>query len=334
MIHCWNQGQWTALQRARAVPQTLLLAGPRGLGKSAFARTLAKAILCPVHPAGGLACGDCTSCRLFEAGSHPDYRLVEPLTGEASEDTADTDAVTVGSSRFIRIRQIRELDDFLELSAHLAGYKVVIIQPADRLHPSAANALLKTLEEPPGHTVFVLVSDSPQRLPPTVRSRCFRLTFAVPDKQTALDWLRRAGIEESEALLAQAGNAPLVAAEMANGEYWRSRPGLLDALAKPEPTVGDILSTISTDQVSPFLAHLHRWCYDLVSFQLTGRLRYNPDHASALAGIAAKTDLFRLLDLMHEIVAAVRSQEHPLNPRLVIEQLGIRYHRSLVSQNP
>ncbi|HTT37476.1 MAG TPA: DNA polymerase III subunit delta' [Burkholderiales bacterium] len=334
MIHSWNQERWAALQRARALPQSLLLAGPRGLGKSEFARTLAKTILCPAHPPGGLACSDCASCRLFDAGSHPDFRLVEPSSGEGSGDNADADAVVTASSRFIRIRQIRELDDFLELSAHLGGHKVVIIRPADRLHPSAANALLKTLEEPPRHTVFVLVSDNPQRLPPTVRSRCFRLTFAVPEKQAALDWLRRAGIKEEETLLAQAGNAPLAAADMADGEYWRSRPALLDALARPQASVGDVLSSISTDEVGPFIAHLHRWCYDLVSFRLTGRLRYNPDHASALAAIASNMNLFRLLDLMRELVSAVRWQEHPLNPRLVIEQLGIRYYRSLASQHP
>ena len=334
MIYPWNQGVWEALQRARVQPQALLLTGPRGVGKSAFAQALAKAILCPAHAPGTLACDRCTSCRLFDAGTHPDYRLVEPINGEAAEETADISAAPKGSSRFILISQIRELAGFVELSAHLAGHKVVIIQPADKLHPSAGNALLKTLEEPPRRTVFVLISDHPQRVSSTVRSRCFHLTFAVPEKQIALDWLHRAGIEEPEVRLAQAGYAPLAAAGMESGDYWRSRRVLLELLGRPDAPLADVISKTPTDQVGPFLAHLYRWCYDLISARLTGHLRYNLDFVTALSRGAANADVFRLLDLMNEVVSALRSQEHPLNPRLVMEQLTIRYRRSLTSENP
>ena len=118
------------------------------------------------------------------------------------------------ASRTIVVAQVRELGDFLAVTSHLGGHKVVLIQPAERLHPSAANALLKTLEEPRARTVFMLVSDRPQQLLPTVRSRCFRIDFPVPERGEALDWLKANSVREPEIALAQAGFAPLAALEL------------------------------------------------------------------------------------------------------------------------
>ena len=127
--------------------------------------------------------------------------------------------------------------------------KVVLIQPADRLHPSAANALLKTLEEPRPGTTFILVSDRPQRLPATVRSRCFRVDFLAPQPQAATEWLRAKGIRDPEIALAQAGFAPLAAEELEQSGFWGRRRALSELLASPEMTSGDLAAKRSRRRV-------------------------------------------------------------------------------------
>jgi len=333
MIYPWNAPVWERLKRARQTPAALLLAGPRGSGKRAFAKELAKSSLCPTPDSAGFACGTCEACRLFELDAHPDYRLLEPASGESSEEAGEAGAGTT-ASRFIVINQVRDLSGFLAVSAHLAGQKVVVIQPTDKLHPSAANALLKTLEEPPSRTMFVLVTDEAQRLVPTVRSRCFRLGFSLPDRQAALHWLRDAGIGSSEVALAQAGGAPLAATELQNSDFWPVRQGFLEALGKVDPQFAEILARAPADHLSLLLGQFYRWCYDLVSLRIAGHLRYNPDHAKPLAELAVKADMAKMMDFIKELLAALRSQEHPLNSRLVVERLAIGYIRATAASAP
>ncbi|MFO7642692.1 MAG: DNA polymerase III subunit delta', partial [Candidatus Competibacteraceae bacterium] len=161
----WHEPLWRQFQQSRAagrLPHALLLAGPAGLGKLAFAKRLARALLCETPDVEGDACGRCRSCRLFQAGSHPDYRMEQP----------------VEEGKAIRIDPIRELCGFLGFTAQYGGYKIALLEPADRLNLNAANSLLKTLEEPPGDCLLLLVTAHPARLPATVRSRCQKVSFA------------------------------------------------------------------------------------------------------------------------------------------------------------
>src|SRR5215510_13416625 len=127
------------------------------------------------------------SCRLFEAGSHPDFRRMEPSAEDAGADASVTQAASAGmrGARVITVGQVRELAQFLDLTSHFGGAKVVLIQPAERMHASAANALLKTLEEPTAETLFLLVADQPNKLPVTVRSRCMRVDFRALSREVA-----------------------------------------------------------------------------------------------------------------------------------------------------
>jgi DNA polymerase-3 subunit delta' len=290
--------------------------------------------LCPTPDPAGFGCGACEACRLFESDAHPDYRLLEPASGESDEEAGEAAATATTASRFIVINQVRGLSGFLAVSAHLAGQKVVVIQPADKLHPSAANALLKTLEEPPPRTIFVLVADEAQRLVPTVRSRCFRLGFSLPDRQAALHWLRDAGVGSAEVALAQAGGAPLAAAELQNSDFWLVRQAFLEALGKVDAQFGEILARAPTDHLSLLLGQLYRWCYDLVCLRIAGQVRYNPDHAKPLAELAVRADMRKMMGFIKELLAALRSQEHPLNSRLVVERLTVGYIRATAGSAP
>lgn len=213
----WQQELWRQMQQRRAagrLPHALLLAGPVGLGKGCFARRLAQAVLCPQPDPAGDACGQCRSCRLWQAGSHPDYRLIQP-----EED-----------GKAIKVEQIRLLNTFLSQTAHYGGYKIVLLEPAEQLNSHAANSLLKTLEEPPGAGLWLLVSAQPTRLPATVRSRCQRLRFAPAAPEQAMPWLSarlkpKLGLAP-ETLLALAGGAPLAALGLADEARWQRRQTL------------------------------------------------------------------------------------------------------------
>ena len=332
MIFNWNRSIWDlAWQRGTDLPPALLLAGPSGVGKGDFAQALAQAALCATPSSQHEACGSCHPCRLFAAASHPDLRLLEATSAEDAA-AAESGSATADSQRIIGVERIRDLRDFTEMSSHLGGRKVILINPADRLHPSAANALLKTLEEPPPATFFVLVSARPQQLLPTLRSRCFRLDFRLPSSETALAWLRENGIDEPATPLAHAGGAPLAAAELARSPFWRRRQELTRLLGAADITAVELARAVDSAELGSFSGLLYKWCADLLSLRLTGRLRYNPDCAKSLGQLAVNSDVLKLQRLMKELTAAVRYLEHPLNPRLVCERMALGYTRALSTQ--
>jgi DNA polymerase III subunit delta' len=331
MIFKWNRSSWNLAWTTNSLPAALLLAGPAGVGKAVFAQALAQAALCTARTATHEACGTCHGCRLFLAGAHPDLRLLEALPPEdAAAEAAGT--ASTAQTRVIGVERVRDLRDFTEMSSHLGGRKVIVINPADRLHPSAANALLKTLEEPTPGTLFVLVSARPQQLLPTLRSRCFRLDFRVPDGADALDWLRAQGIEDAETVLAHVGGAPLAAAELARSSFWRRRQDIARLLASPHATAGELARTIDPEEMASFCGLLYKWCADLLSLRLAGRVRYNPDYAKSLSQLAVNFDVLRLQRFIKELTEVLRYLEHPLNQRLVCEKMALGYTRALAAE--
>jgi len=168
--------QFTEAWATRKLHHAWLLAGPKGVGKASFAHAAARRVLAeaagPSFDLTGLDTDDDHPIvKLVEARSHPDMRRLERLVNEK----------TGNLNRNIKVEQIRELGEFLSLSAALSPWRVVVIDSVDDLEPSGANALLKMLEEPPPNTLFFLVSHAPGRLLPTIRSRCRRLEFGKLD---------------------------------------------------------------------------------------------------------------------------------------------------------
>jgi DNA polymerase-3 subunit delta' len=241
-------------------------------------------------------------------------------------------APTGSGTRFIQVQRVRELRDFLALSSHLGRSKVIVIDPADRLHPSAANALLKTLEEPTSGTVFILVSAQPQQLLPTIRSRCFRLEFPLPSAVDATQWMREQGIAEPAAVLSHTGGAPLAALDLARSPAWRRRQEVSRLLSTPDLQAGALARAIEAEEWSWFCGLLYKWCADLMAVRLARRVRYNPDYAQSLAEFAVNLDVLKLQRLMKELTVQLRYLEHPLNQKLVIEQAALSYVRALSPQ--
>ena len=199
-VYPWLAEAWRRFNAAIAasrLPHALLIAGPAGIGKRALAEAMAARLLC-LSPAEGLACGQCRGCQLRIAGSHPDFLSIAPEEG---------------GSGILKIEAVRDLTAFSQLTSQYQGHRVAIVSPAEAMNRNAANALLKTLEEPPAEMVLILVSDAPARMPATIRSRCQSYRLGMPAENTARDWLMSQGIGQGEAetLLALRGGAPLQA---------------------------------------------------------------------------------------------------------------------------
>jgi DNA polymerase III subunit delta' len=324
------------LAQSDRMPHALLVHGPAGIGKTEFARALAASVLCE-SPRGGIACNACASCHWFSQGNHPDFREIIPEASAEEEEGAEAEGAKAekAKSLVIKIDQIRAVADFITLSTHRAGYKVLLIWPAEALQPAAANALLKTLEEPPPHTLIVLVSDRPSRLLATIRSRCRLLALATPPREEALEWLRREQVAAPEAALAGAGGAPLLARDLAQPEEVELRRRLLTELARPSGAdpLG-FAAHFERGSVERMIYWLQTWVYDLASARLSGGVRHNVDYEAALRSRARSLDLPGLFAFDRELSAARRLSAHPLNPRLLAEHLLVAYNRVVTGAKP
>jgi DNA polymerase-3 subunit delta' len=336
LIYPWVLPVLDRLPRpVKALPRALLLTGRPGLGKRATALSLVQGLLCETQREGLKACGTCASCLLYQVGNHPDLRMLE--VGQEEEGPAvDEDAgPSKKVSRQIAVERVRTLMDFVTITSHRGGAKVVCIVPAEAMHPSAANAVLKILEEPPGDTYFLLVSHQPERLLPTIRSRCFHLAFALPDAGPALDWLKGQGIERGELALAQGGYAPLAAIDRASDEtFWSQRKTLLDTLAASgfDPLhAADCAEDIDGALVSTLLS---QWAYDVAALKSGGNVRYHLDYTASLQKIAGAIPVDELMGWYDAVIQFGRVAQHPLNKRLAMESLLSGYPSFIVSRTP
>ena len=331
MIFPWTQSDLERLLAMRAaLPHALLLHGPEGIGKAQLARHFAGALLCESPLPNGDACGHCLACGWFAQGSHPDFRqLVPEADEEAAEGRGPRAEGRQKASRAIRIQQIRALSEFLSVGGHRGGRKVVLVSPADAMNTPAANALLKTLEEPPGDTVFLLVSGRGDALPATIRSRCVAIGIPMPAAGPALDWLAaQEGVEAGQApgLLAAAGGAPLKALALAEPSEAAAHRAVLQALAElPENSVIRAADTVVAHPPRMWMPLLLAWVSDLGRVLAGAHPRRFPEHAGRLERLARSTSLERIAGyaawLQHQQAVA----EHPLNPRLLCEDTLLRY---------
>ena len=305
-IYPWLDEAWKALQfKLARMPHALLIHGPQGIGKQQLAERLAQRILCE-STAGGEPCGACPGCRWFAAGSHPDFRRVEPeaLARAPAEDTEDPAPTrTAKPSQEIKVDQVRALDGFLNLQSHRGGPRVALIHPAEAMNPNAANALLKGLEEPPGRAQFILVSHRPSRLLPTLRSRCVALPVAVPERGVSLAWLEGQGTRDAASWLAFASGSPLRALEQqAGGSLARRRQALE---ARDREALG---MAIDREQLEELAEVLQKHALDRAFVAFGARSKFGTARETK-----AGAEWLRYARLMGRNRALAR---HPLNPRL------------------
>ena len=292
-IYPWLSEHWSFfIQRFKSdrIAHALMIEGPADSGKLALADAMVGKLLCTQDQGQERACGQCRSCKLRVGGAHPDYFHIHPEEG----------------SEVIKVDQVRALISKLDLTTSVSTRKVAYIHPAESMNGAAANALLKSLEEPAGMTVLILVSHDPGRLPVTIRSRCQAISVTQPDTQLVLDWLEKSSGKSSEqvsAALQAAGGSPLRAAHYLDSPqldaYGQVREGLANLLARPASV--SMLGT-KLNELNP--VELWRWLSactgELIKSRMAGLpLSWLPDNIQlqnkALLELQRQADINRKL---------------------------------------
>jgi DNA polymerase III subunit delta' len=325
MAYPWHKPAFESVLARRAqLPHALLLRGARGIGKLAFAEALAAALLCEKPGKDGSACRTCASCGWMGQGSHPDFRRLEPESLANREEAEPATEKKEKASTQISVDQARSLANFINVTSHRGGNKVVLIHPAEALNANAANALLKGLEEPPPRTYFLLVAHRWSQLLPTIRSRCQDIALPPPSLDIARSWLKAQGLGDPELALAQSGNTPLLALEF-DEAYWSQRKEFLKSIGVTDIDPLAVAERLRDQPPALVVGWLQKWTFDLVSHRATGAVRYNPDFAAAITTIAGRIDPVDAVRFQRHVVRLQRIVAHPLNARLFFEQLLLIY---------
>ena len=334
-MYPWQEDAWTRLQAMRArLPHAILFHGPAGIGKADFIEAFAQSLLCEDVRPDGHACGACASCGWFAQGNHPDYRRVRPEALEDDVPAAEGEEASAeekktkskSASKEIKIEQVRALSDFMNISTHRQGLRVVVLYPAESLNMPASNALLKTLEEPPAGTVFLLASNGLDRLLPTILSRCRKFALPMPDHGEALAWLEAQGVNDADGWLREQGGAPLAALAQAETGSREELDGLLQVLAQPSVDVAlRSADKLSKAPLAALVAWQQRWLYDVFSYKLSGVIRYYPRYQREVAALAGRVHVADLMQAIKSTNDRRAVADHPLSPKLFVEDMLLDY---------
>ena len=328
-------GVWRQLGERRArLPHALLVSGQRGIGKFELARSFAESLLCESPTPIFEACGACPACGWLAQGNHPDFRLLQPDALAEDEGNAAETGGKKKASQQITIDQVRGLDDFLHVGTHRHGARVVLVNPAEAMNRSTANSLLKSLEEPIPSTLFILVSSEPDRLLPTIRSRCQSIPVPLPEPAKAEAWLAQAGVADAARWLALAGGSPLLAVELANDD----ERALLDALVAelsrgfgidPLAAAAAVDRAIKAEKRPAPLKRMlewgQKWLFDMALAGEGLPVRYFLPQQAALQRLAKSSGTPRLLAFGRKAIEYKLQCEQPLNSRLFLDDFFLNY---------
>ncbi|MBW7469997.1 DNA polymerase III subunit delta' [Marinobacter sp. F4218] len=325
----WHKRAWSAVQHRLSegrLPHALIITGERGVGKRAWAEAVAGLLLCdsPADQAPGepVACGRCKQCELYAASSHPDVRVYAPE-----------------KSRMVKVDQIRALSTFAVASPQVAKRKVAIIDRADQLNINAANALLKTLEEPLPDVTLLLLQESGRPVLPTVRSRCQTLTIPTPDLESANTWLveRVQALEEADRppadILAKAlmlsGNAPRLALEYATGDFLSLRDEAFTRFKqfmKGQMPVAEAAKAFKALGLEGSLWLFEGWAADLARLS-SGGSAHDHEAEEMLAYLARMNPAWRAHDLLDMVRDSRAAGVYNANPELEASRLLIAWQK-------
>lgn len=360
----WLQPLWDTIDFAK-LPHALLLHGQPGIGKFAFAVELSKALLCETF-GQSKPCNHCEACHWFSAGNHPDFIALVPETHrkflpqsefenedvskrpKSARDDSDGETVDKKEKKIIAIEETRAAIEGLSIGSHRGGMRIILIYPLELLRPDSANTLLKSLEEPPANTVFILLADRVDRVLPTIRSRCRLLAAPRPDRIHGLAWLKSqlpsiAGLKikdsDIETIYDEQGGAPYAVLDSIIARHHQDEKDeltlsiaasrlLLQAMAQ-----GGRIAWLETAEkvhkapIGYLLATMQRWVSDIQAVSQGGEPRYYPKHVTTLQGLAHAVRAPKLLAFWKSLIQARRSENHPLASRIQIEVLLSQYQQ-------
>ena len=341
------------------LPNGLLIYGPRGIGTIDLIVSYAKSLFCEHPHSDGTPCGACKGCKMANAYTHPDLRYVfseaEAIPRGIPFEPPSNATKDRKIYREILIHQPRELTDFLNLAPHINnGRRLIVVYPADAIRADAAATFLKSLEEPPERTTFLLVADDIDKVLPTIRSRCRLLRAKAPTHDEALAWLKEKGVNDAEEALARAAGRPcLVTDEEAirrNADIDAKTREQLLTLTTMAPAVRlELLKTLAQGAridptkiavkegrtalpVSAVLPVLERWSYDLLAVKEGLEPHYFPAYSAQMKALVKEVEVQKLFKFNDSLKAMRRVVTHPLNAQLIIEQAILRYRKTMANQ--
>ena len=323
----WIQQQLVSLLAQRG--HAWLIQGPSGLGQYDLAMAMARAWLCE-NPTEQGACGTCGSCHAIDVRTHADLCVLMPETEMLARNwplsekaQGEIDDKKRKASKEIRVDAMRDAVEFSQRTSARGRGKAVVVFPAERMNNITANALLKTLEEPPGDVKFVLASEAAHQLLPTIRSRCLGHAMLWPDKAASLAWMEAQGVPSAQAdvLLRASGGRPDDAVLLAqSGRDARTWAMLPKAVARGD---GSGFKDWSPPQV---IDVLHKLCHDVLAVKVGASPRFF--EAADLPKAGSHTALSRW---SRQLADASRTMEHPFNPGLMLEALVSQAQNALNS---
>lgn len=313
----WQMNPWQKLVDAtlhQRLPHALMLVGQSHAEALIFAENFSTFLLCPKKPT---PCGECHHCELMRAKSHPDFLLISPEKTDGP----------------IKIDQIRELVHAAHETSMQGGYRIIVITKAHVMNQNAANALLKTLEEPAPQTLLILISEQNQRLPATILSRCQKIYLQKPDENTALAWLAlQWDIANPALLLALSEGSPSQALELAKSDFMRIREDFYQGLALLSKDKADPIAlgaTFQTHDLSLIYRLLNSALRDMLRYQLScGKATLiNTDFSDLFANFATRILTKNLLSYLDMVEKSYKNFmiSQSLNKLLLIEELFIRW---------
>ena len=361
----WLEPIWNSINLA-AFPNAVLIHGQSGIGKFEFSIELAKALLCEASQ-GEKPCNHCEACRWFDSANHPDFIALVPETHrkllphgdfdsdsespkkpKASQADSESDATEKKEKKSISIEDARSAIEGLSIGSHRGGNRVILVYPLEMLRSDSANTLLKSLEEPPKNTIFILLADRLDRVLPTIRSRCRLLSAPRPDRISGLNWLRNqlteiAGLKISDAdiesIYDEQGGAPYAVLDSLIARHNKDEKDeltiaiqasryLLQAMSQGARINWlDAADKTQKARYSVLLATMQRWVSDLQSCAQMGSPRYYPKHEAAIKTLAQQARLQKLLRYWKSLIQARRHENHPLATRIQLEALLSQYQQ-------
>jgi DNA polymerase-3 subunit delta' len=348
------------------LPSAILIHGQSGIGKFSFAVELARALLCEGGDAITKPCNQCEACHWFNTGNHPDFIALTPEThrkflphaeyeGEDSakksravRDDGEGESSEKKEKKNISIEETRNAIEGLSIGSHRGGRRIILVYPLEMLRSDSANTLLKSLEEPPENTIFILLADRVDRVLPTIRSRCRLLTAPRPDRRMGLDWLRTKVSEipalkmteaDIESIYDEQGGAPYSVFESLLARHNKNDKDELTISIQASRhllqsmSLGgrinwlDTAEKINKAQYSLLLATMQRWISDVQSVTQGGAPRYYPKHLPTLQNLSESVDLAKLLHFWKSLTQARRHENHPLANRIQLEALLSQYQQ-------
>ena len=361
----WLESVWEGMNFS-AFPNAVLIHGQSGIGKFEFSIELAKVLLCEASE-GVKPCNHCEACRWFDSANHPDFIALVPEThrkllphgdfdsepdspkkSKASQVDSDGDAPEKKEKKSISIEDARSAIEGLSIGTHRGGNRVILVYPLEMLRADSANTLLKSLEEPPKNTIFILLADRLDRVLPTIRSRCRLISAPRPDRISGLGWLRNQlnsvpGMKISdgdiESIYDEQGGAPYAVLDSLIARHNKDEKDELTIAIQASRYLLQSMSQgvrinwldaaekTQKARYAVLLATMQRWVSDLQSCAQMGVPRYYPKHEAAIKALAQQVRLPKLLRFWKSLIQARRHENHPLATRIQLEALLSQYQQ-------